>query len=214
MNEEIRSLLYPFGFIAQLAFGLRFIVQWMASEKAKKMITPKLFWHLSIVGNLLLLIHSLIQLHFPMSLAQSQNLVLSWRNINLLGPEKKKVQFRSVVLLLASIAFLTTAFFAMQEGTISWIATPSTLNTSSGVHLFGIVGIVCFGLRFWVQWWQAEHNNKGSLTESFWWISLSGAVICAIYFFITKDWVNFIGPLLSLVPYSRNLYFMKRATTS
>jgi lipid-A-disaccharide synthase len=211
MTEEYRALLYPFGFLTQVAFGLRFLVQWMATEKAKKMITPKLFWHLSIAGNLLLLLHSLVQLHFPMSLAQSQNLVLSWRNLNLQGT--KKAAFWFVVLMLAIAASSTVAFFACNSANTSWIATPGSATISSAVHLFGIIGIFCFGLRFWVQWWQAEGKQEGQLTESFWWISLSGALICTTYFFITKDWVNFIGPVLSLLPYSRNLYFIKRATT-
>lgn len=214
MNEHFRDLLYPLGFIAQLAFGLRFLVQWVASEKAQKMVTPKLFWHLSIAGNLLLFIHSLIQLHFPMSLAQGQNLVLSWRNLNLLGPESKKQTFWFVVLLLVAVSALTVVFFALHTYNTSWIATPGTLAISSWIHIFGIVGICSFAVRFWVQWWQAEHQNTGSLTESFWWISLVGALICSIYFFIIRDWVNLIGPILSLVPYSRNLYFVKRAKTT
>lgn len=48
-----------FGFFAQFIFFLRFIVQWYLSEKHKKIVIPKLFWHLSILGAILILIYSL-----------------------------------------------------------------------------------------------------------------------------------------------------------
>lgn len=211
MTEELRAFLYPFGFIAQFAFGLRFLVQWLATEKSKQSVTPKLFWQLSLVGNLLLLVHSMVQLHVPMSLLQSQNLVLSWRNLQLTGSKKTAFPLWGVIVLLVGSAASVLAYFAAHEQAIQWLASPSSRFISVAVHLFGLVGMVAFGLRFWVQWWQAEHNKEGTLTESFWWISLVGALILTIYFFITQDWVNFLGPFLSLIPYSRNLYFLRRA---
>ena len=61
-TKIINSLKDPwliFGFIAQFIFFLRFILQWYLSEKSKKIVIPKLFWHLSILGSVLILIYSL-----------------------------------------------------------------------------------------------------------------------------------------------------------
>lgn len=38
------------GFTGQLLFGLRFLAQWIASERAGKVVIPVLFWYLSILG--------------------------------------------------------------------------------------------------------------------------------------------------------------------
>ena len=211
MNEEWRNFLYPFGLLAQGAFGLRFLAQWLAAEKEKKSITPPLFWKLSLFGNILLLANSLIQLHVPMSLVQSQNAIMSWRNLNLLGPESRRLQFSSVLLVLSVAALCVIIFFALQTTDIYWLSSPGTTNPAWGLHLLGIWAIICFNLRFWVQWWQAECNLEGQLTESFWWISLFGAIVSASYFFIVQDWVYCIGPTLGLIPYSRNLIFIRRA---
>ncbi len=211
MSEEYRGLLYPLGFIAQIAFGLRFLVQWLAAEKQHKSVTPKIFWKLSLIGNIVLLCHSVIQLHFPMTLAQSINATLSWRNLNLLESKKSQVSIHCVWLMLAIAISTPIAFFSLSIEQPNWIATPSSLNIATNIHLLGMVGIFCFSLRFWVQWWQAENKKEGSLTERFWWISLLGSALSSIYFFTINDWVNFIGPALSLVPYSRNLYFLKKA---
>ena len=47
------------GFTAQALFSARFVIQWIASEKAKSSIIPVLFWYLSIAGGGLLLIYAI-----------------------------------------------------------------------------------------------------------------------------------------------------------
>ena len=43
-----------FGLLGNLAFGTRFLVQWIASERAGESVVPMAFWYLSIVGSLIL----------------------------------------------------------------------------------------------------------------------------------------------------------------
>jgi lipid-A-disaccharide synthase-like uncharacterized protein len=47
------------GFIAQIMFTGRFAVQWLASERAGKMVMPIAFWFFSIAGGVLLLIYAI-----------------------------------------------------------------------------------------------------------------------------------------------------------
>jgi lipid-A-disaccharide synthase-like uncharacterized protein len=47
-----------FGFVAQAFFFLRFVVQWVASERKKESHIPHSFWYLSIVGGLGLLAYA------------------------------------------------------------------------------------------------------------------------------------------------------------
>jgi lipid-A-disaccharide synthase-like uncharacterized protein len=47
------------GFIAQAFFTARFVVQWIASERAGKSVIPLAFWLLSIGGGGLLLVYAL-----------------------------------------------------------------------------------------------------------------------------------------------------------
>jgi lipid-A-disaccharide synthase-like uncharacterized protein len=43
------------GFVAQISFTMRFVVQWIASERAGRSVVPMAFWWFSIGGGLLLL---------------------------------------------------------------------------------------------------------------------------------------------------------------
>jgi lipid-A-disaccharide synthase-like uncharacterized protein len=47
------------GFVAQLFFTMRFVVQWIASERAGRSVVPMAFWLFSIGGGLLLLVYAL-----------------------------------------------------------------------------------------------------------------------------------------------------------
>jgi len=47
------------GYVAQIMFTMRFLVQWIASERAGKMVMPIAFWFFSICGGFLLLAYAL-----------------------------------------------------------------------------------------------------------------------------------------------------------
>ncbi len=43
------------GYVAQVMFAMRFVVQWIASERAGRSVVPTAFWVFSIGGGLMLL---------------------------------------------------------------------------------------------------------------------------------------------------------------
>ena len=47
------------GFAAQLMFSMRFIVQWIASERARRSIVPEVFWYFSFAGGLMLFAYAI-----------------------------------------------------------------------------------------------------------------------------------------------------------
>ncbi len=73
-----------FGLMGNVAFGTRFLVQWVASERARESVVPVLFWYLSIVGSLVLLVYA-IHLQNPVfTLAYLPNAFVYLRNIALI----------------------------------------------------------------------------------------------------------------------------------
>lgn len=222
MIEQWRELLYPLGFLSSLAFTLRFLIQWIQSEKAKESVVSASFWKISFGGNVLLFIHSLIQIQFHVCVVQACNAVISWRNLNLMGRADKQWRLIGVVGLLAGAIVFSCAAFLFQGLWIAgadaeWFRTPIMpwgVNSGGEVHwpwhVVGSLGILLFNSRFWVQWWEAETSRKSYLSASFWWLSLLGAILSLVYFARLGDIVNFIGPLFGLVPYVRNLMLIRQ----
>ena len=82
---------YAFGLAAQVGFFCRFLVQWLASERAGKSVVPVAFWWLSIVGSLMLLNYAVFHLRDPIIiLGQSTGLFIYTRNLVLLGRAKRR----------------------------------------------------------------------------------------------------------------------------
>jgi lipid-A-disaccharide synthase-like uncharacterized protein len=79
-----------FGVLAQFVFGARFIVQWIASEKAEKSVIPMGFWVLSIVGGLMTLVYGFIRRDIVIILPQVLSIFIYARNIMLIKKEKRR----------------------------------------------------------------------------------------------------------------------------
>jgi len=84
------SLRYPkfqvdfwviFGFLGQAMFTMRFVVQWIASEKKKESVIPVTFWYFSLGGGLILLAYAIRQMDPVFIAAYLLNPVIYFRNL-------------------------------------------------------------------------------------------------------------------------------------
>jgi lipid-A-disaccharide synthase-like uncharacterized protein len=224
MIDSWREFLYPLGYLSALAFGGRFLLQWLTSEILQKSVVTRAFWQLSLVGNVLLLLHSFIQMQFHVCVVQACNAVISWRNLDLMHPRELQWRFPSVLSLLFGSIVATFLAFIVQgailgEGIGDWFRLPTFAghevprHLSLQWHLLGSLGVMLFSSRFWVQWWCAEREKTSYLGPGFWWLSLSGGILSLVYFVRIEDPVNIIGPLFGLLPYVRNLMLLYKKKT-
>lgn len=72
------------GLLGQALFSARFIVQWLASERAQTSVIPMLFWYFSIAGGITLLIYAIARNDPVFILGQGMGLFIYARNIMLL----------------------------------------------------------------------------------------------------------------------------------
>lgn len=76
------------GLLGQLSFSARFIVQWIASERAGRSTVPTAFWYFSIGGGLILLSYAIYRADPVFILGQSMGLFIYLRNLWLIRKEK------------------------------------------------------------------------------------------------------------------------------
>ncbi len=77
------------GFGAQLMFSMRFIIQWIASEKARASIVPETFWYFSFMGGAMLLVYAIYRADPVFILGQALGLIIYSRNIYFIWMNKK-----------------------------------------------------------------------------------------------------------------------------
>lgn len=216
ISEELRIALYPLGLISTVAFTLRFLVQWLQSEKAHKSTVSPTFWWISLAGNLSLLLHSLIQGQYFICLIQGINSVIAARNLNLMKEKSLQWSLTSVFFQLGAVTLSITALFWTLSNQ-AWFRTPIHMLQTSAIapsyiwNIIGFLGVTLFASRFWVQWIQAERAHTSSLERPFWWLSLIGASFSIAYFAMIQDYINLIGPLFGMIPYCRNLILMRKS---
>lgn len=77
------------GFLGQALFSMRFVIQWIASERAKKSVIPFSFWIFSLFGSFFLLIYAIYKKDPVFILGQAPNVLIYSRNIYLVKKEQK-----------------------------------------------------------------------------------------------------------------------------
>lgn len=80
------------GFTAQFLFSARFIVQWVASEKAKRSTIPIAFWFLSLGGGTLLLSYAIWRKDPVFIVGQAGGIMIYSRNLHLIFKERRQTR--------------------------------------------------------------------------------------------------------------------------
>jgi lipid-A-disaccharide synthase-like uncharacterized protein len=75
---------------------------------------------------------------------------------------------------------------------------------------FGLAGQILFGSRFIVQWVASEKRKVSYIPVVFWYLSLSGGIITAIYAIHIRDTVFTVAQGAGLFVYARNLMLIYR----
>lgn len=78
---EISTFWIVIGLAGQLFFTLRFLIQWISSERKRESVVPILFWYFSIIGSLLLLMYSIHRRDPVFILGQSFGSIVYFRNL-------------------------------------------------------------------------------------------------------------------------------------
>ena len=78
-----------FGLAAQLVFGSRFVLQWIASERAGRSVMPLSFWFLSIAGGLMTLVYGFVRREPVIIFGQGLSTLIYLRNVVLILRERQ-----------------------------------------------------------------------------------------------------------------------------
>lgn len=201
------TLIYSIGFLAQILFSSRLIVQWLSSEKHKKIVTPSLFWVLSLVASFLLFIYGYFRNDFAIMLGQGLTYFIYIRNLQLQG------QWQKIPLIIRLLLFLVPAFIAIFYFNNNAIDVELLFKNDQiplWLLILGIISQTIFTLRFIYQWAHSERKKESHLPLGFWILSLIGSSLILLYAVFRKDPVLFIGHGLGSFIYARNIIISRR----
>ncbi|QRM87838.1 lauroyl acyltransferase [Lacinutrix sp. WUR7] len=201
-------IIYSIGFTAQLLFSSRLIIQWITSEKQKKVTTPTLFWTLSLFASFLLFVYGYLRDDFAIMLGQGLTYFIYIRNLQL---QKQWEKFPKVMRWFLLLVPVFISIFYFNNNTIDVERLFKNEAIPFWLLALGIVSQVVFTLRFVFQWLYSEKQKESSLPLGFWLLSLIGSILILTYAIIRRDPVLFVGQLFGAVIYSRNLMLLKKS---
>lgn len=200
-------LTFVIGFLAQGFFSARVLVQWALSERARRVLSPSLFWILSLLGSYLLCLYGWLRHDFAIVLGQFVSYYVYLWNLEMKGVwGKVPLPIRIVLLATPVVALLFVANHAGE------FAATFLRNAEIPLWLllFGSISQVLFTLRFVYQWWWSRRRGESCLPAGFWYISLVGSLSIVTYGLIRQDVVLIVGQAFGVVAYSRNLVLLRK----
>ena len=79
MHEDLIWLIVGFG--GQALFSMRFLIQWLSSERSGRSVVPVVFWHFSLWGGLTLFVYAVHKQDPVFMLGQGVGILIYLRNI-------------------------------------------------------------------------------------------------------------------------------------
>ena len=201
-------LILSIGFLAQILFSSRLIIQWFQSEKVKKVVTPLLFWQLSLLASFLLFVYGWLRDDFAIMLGQVLTYFIYIRNLQIQGFWKKMHQFFRVFLFIFPVILVIYSFNNNQFDVERIFRNESI---PMWLIILGSIAQIIFTLRFIYQWIYSEKKKESILPMGFWILSVTGSVLIITYAILRKDPVLFTGHIFGSLVYIRNIFLIKNS---
>ena len=201
-------MIYVIGFLAQVFFSARILLQWILSERAKKVISPAIFWQLSIVGSYLLFVYGWLRDDFAIILGQIISYYIYIWNLD------KKHQWKKLPFVIRTLLLLTPVaaiLYMLKDASAFVDQFFRNEKIPLWLLIYGSMGQIIFTLRFVYQWIYSKRKDESLLPIGFWVISLFGSLIIVSYAIYRRDPVLILGQSTGLFAYSRNIYLSRRA---
>lgn len=200
-------IVYSIGFLAQILFSGRLIVQWILSEKNKRIITPSTFWKLSLIASFLLFVYGHLRDDFAIMLGQALTYYIYIRNLQLQGEWQKAPKWLQIFLYIIPVLLVV---YAYNNGEYDLKKLFKNDAIPLWLLLLGIISQILFTLRFVYQWAVSEKSKTSELPVGFWRMSVVGASLILTYAIFREDPVLFVGHIAGLIIYVRNIVIWKK----
>ncbi len=193
-------LIIGLGFLAQALFFTRTIAQWFKSEQEGEVISPTIYWQISLLASILMLTYGILRNDFAIVVGQFLVYSIYIRNLQL------KKAWQKMHWAIKSLALIVPLIYL---GWLVFSGNFSTIFNNEDVSLFwmiwGTAAQMVFISRFFYQWLYSENRKESVLPLGFWIISTVGSLMIFTYSISRLDPVLFAAHSLGLFIYTRNI---------
>ncbi|HED66466.1 MAG TPA: hypothetical protein ENJ09_13050 [Planctomycetes bacterium] len=192
------------GWTANALFFARFLVQWLASERAGRSVAPVAFWWLSLLGSIGMSVYTGHRGEPVLMVGVLANAFLYGRNIMLSNGAGGRRRVPAPVLVVLSIPVVTLLFW-------TGVMKARAGMTSEPIWLACVlVGQALWSSRFVIQWLSSERRGESHFPLVFWWVSLAGNLLLLAYNVHLADAILVAGFVFGPLVQIRNIMLILR----
>ncbi len=92
MKINIEMIWIGIGLLGQILLFMRFLFQWLESEKRRDSVIPHIFWYFSIGGGIFLLVYAIYRKDPIFILGQCMGLIVYVRNLILIDRKNRRLE--------------------------------------------------------------------------------------------------------------------------
>lgn len=191
------------GLMSQLCYALRQLVQWVMTERLKRVVSPTGYWAFSLAGCCFMLWYGWLREDIVILTGQILSFYVYVFNLDYKGawrrvprPVRIALYFVPVIALIATIAnapHLVDRFLHNPDIPL-------------GLMIYGTCAQLIFLSRYAYQVAYSHKRHESCLPPVFWLISIVGASLTLIYGIIRHDFILMLGQSVSILIFSRNLW--------
>ncbi|MFZ6011033.1 MAG: lipid-A-disaccharide synthase N-terminal domain-containing protein [Bacteroidota bacterium] len=211
MKEFVeQNWVFALGFLSQGLFGVRLLVQWYLSEKQGRIVSPIIFWQLSVVACFFFIVYGILRNDFVIILGQALSYIIYVRNLQLEGAWEtmpKPFRISAIALPLATMGWLFMRSASLSANfDFTYLLHPMVLS--------GAIGQLLLNFRFVYQWYYAEKTKTSVLPLGFWLMTSIGSVMVVVYALNRFDPVLLFAQSLGLLASLRNIQLHFKTKTA
>ncbi|WP_167605073.1 lipid-A-disaccharide synthase N-terminal domain-containing protein [Maribellus sediminis] len=193
-------LIIGIGFLAQVLFFIRIIAQWFKSEKEGEVLSPVIFWQISLVASILMLTYGILRHDFAIVVGQLLVYMIYIRNLQLKNAWKSMHWLSRILAITVPLGYV---FWLISSGNFSSMLKNE--DVSAFWLVWGTLAQIVFISRFFYQWIFSEKEKDSVFPLGFWVISILGSSMIFTYSIPRLDPVLFASHGFGIFVYTRNI---------
>ena len=181
---------YAIGLVAQSLFGVRVLVQWIASERAGKVLSPGAYWVLSMAASLLMMAYGWMRRDLAIIAGEGVVYFIYMWNVGAKGLFRGWPKWAKGVLIALPALILLGGW--VSEGEFGPLL--SDMGGATGPLLvLGLTGQAIYKSRLIYQIVYSIRRGESLLPPGFWILAVSGSLLLIVYALLRHDWALLLG---------------------
>lgn len=197
------TLTFIIGMLSQVCYAARQLVQWVMTERSKRLVSPTGYWAFSLAGCCFMLAYGWMRQDIVILIGQILSFCVYVLNLSYKGAWSRLPLPLRYVLYLAPVAALVGTVWNADELACRFLHNP---DIPLWLIIYGTTAQLIFLSRYAYQVAVSIKRHESVLPPTFWIISIIGASLILVYGIKRLDPILMLGQSAAIAIFARNLY--------